>query len=132
MPKHQPLKPLSQSPGLLISISAELEDLNEIHRDMIDVFVQEAKVTGEKIRKQEGLRSPLFTEKELQVIAIQYYSGHREVMDPKRSGGNGQEIIDLLSSDVEMGNDAYEDEDREDSPYFNTNKNADIRASPSI
>ncbi|KAH7196237.1 P-loop containing nucleoside triphosphate hydrolase protein [Fusarium oxysporum] len=164
MPKHQPLKPLSRSPGLPISISAELEDLNEIHRDIIDVFVREAKVTGEKIRKQEGLRSPLFTEKELQVIAIQwttsldkiskipgiqpdkvmihgpeillilwrYYSGHREVMDPKRSGGNGQEIVDLLSSDVEMGNDAYEDEDGEDSPYFNTNKNADIRASPSI
>jgi bloom syndrome protein len=40
--------------------------------------------------------------------------------------------VDLLSSDVEMGDDAYEDEDGEDSPYFNTNKNADIRASPSI
>ncbi|KAF6525797.1 hypothetical protein HZS61_011592 [Fusarium oxysporum f. sp. conglutinans] len=164
MPEHQPLKPLSRSPGLPISISAELEDLNEIHRDIVDGFVRDAKVAGEKIRKREGLRSPLFTEKELQVMAIQwttsldkmskipgikpdkvmihgpeillilwrYYSGYREVINPKRSGGNGQEIVDLLSSDAEMGDDAYEDEDGEDSPYFNTNKNADIRASPSI
>ncbi|KAK2471492.1 hypothetical protein H9L39_17723 [Fusarium oxysporum f. sp. albedinis] len=162
LPGHQPLKPLSRSPGLPRSISAELEVLNEIHR--VDGFVQEAKVVEEKIRKRKGLRSPLFTEKELQVMAIQwttsldkmskipgiqpdkvmihgpeillilwrYYSGYRKVMDPKRSRGNGLEIVDLLSSDVEMSDDAYEDEDGEGSPYFNTNKNADIRASPSI
>ncbi|KAI3573003.1 hypothetical protein IWW34DRAFT_887971 [Fusarium oxysporum f. sp. albedinis] len=119
LPGHQPLKPLSRSPGLPISTSAELEVLNEIHRDIVDGFVQEAKVAEEKIRKRKGLRSPLFTEKELQVMAIQwttsldkmskipgiqpdkvmihgpeillilwrYYSGYREVMDPKRSGG---------------------------------------------
>ncbi|KAL5603683.1 hypothetical protein FOVSG1_006433 [Fusarium oxysporum f. sp. vasinfectum] len=159
LPDHQPLKPPSRSPGLPIPISAELEDLNEIHRDIVDGFFQEAKVAEEKIRKREGLRSPLFTENELQVMAIQwttsldkmskipgiqpdkvmihgpeillilwrYYSGYREVMDPKRSGGNGQEIVDLLSSDVEMGDDAYEDEDGEDSPYFNTNRHADIQ-----
>ncbi|EWZ28124.1 bloom syndrome protein [Fusarium oxysporum Fo47] len=159
LPDHQPLKPPSRSPGLLMSISAELKDLNEIHRDIVDDFVREAKVAGEKIRKREGLRSPLFTEKMLRVMAIQwttsldkmskipgiqpdkvmihgpeillilwrYYSGYREVMDPKRSGGNGQEIVDLLSSDAEMGEDAYEDEDGEDSPYFNTNRHADIR-----
>ncbi|KAL5592563.1 hypothetical protein FOBRF1_013589 [Fusarium oxysporum] len=108
----------SRSPGLPISISAELKDLNEIHRDIVDGFVQEAKVAEEKIRKRKGLRSPLFTEKELQVMAIRwttslnkmskipgiqldkvmihgpeilrilrrYYSGYREVMDPKCSG----------------------------------------------
>jgi bloom syndrome protein len=160
LPDHQPLKPPSRSPGLPISISAELEDLNEIHRDIVDGFVQEAKVAEEKIRKRKGLRSPLFTEKELQVMAIRwtttlnkmskipgiqlnkvmihgpkilcilrrYYSGYCEVMGPKRSGGNDQEIVDLLSSDVEMGEDAYEDEDGEDSPYFNTNRHTDIRA----
>ncbi|RBA11841.1 bloom syndrome protein [Fusarium proliferatum] len=160
LPDHQPLKPLSRSPGLPISLSAELEDLNEIHRNIVDGFVQEAKVAEEKIRKRKGLRSPLFTEKELQVMAIRwttslnkmskipgiqldkvmihgpevlrilrrYYSGYREVMDPKCSGSNDQEIVDLLSSDVEMGEDTYEDEDGEDSPYFNTNKHADIWA----
>ncbi|KAH7248376.1 hypothetical protein B0J15DRAFT_596567 [Fusarium solani] len=160
LPDHQPLKPLSRSPGLPISISTELEDLNEIHRDIIDGFVQEAKVAEEKIRKQKGLREPLFTEKELQVMAIRwttslnkmskipgiqpgkvmdhgpeilrilrrYYSGYREVMDPKCSGGNDQETVDLISSDVEMVEDAYEDEDGEDSPYFNTNRHADIQA----
>ncbi|KNB20056.1 bloom syndrome protein [Fusarium oxysporum f. sp. lycopersici 4287] len=65
LPEHQPLKSPSRSPGLPISISAELEDLNEIHRDIIDGFVQEAKVAEEKIRKRKGLRSPLFTKKEL-------------------------------------------------------------------
>ncbi|WKT54145.1 hypothetical protein QSH57_004729 [Fusarium oxysporum f. sp. vasinfectum] len=93
---------------------------------------------------------PLFTEKELQVMAIRwtislnkmskipgiqldkvmihgpeilrilrrYYSGYREVMDPKCSGSNDQEIVDLLSSDAEMGEDAYEEEDGEDSPIL--------------
>ncbi|KAK2469848.1 hypothetical protein H9L39_18663 [Fusarium oxysporum f. sp. albedinis] len=160
LPDHQPLKPLSRSPGLPIPISAELEDLNEIRRDIVDGFVQEAKVAEEKIRKRKGLRSPLFTKKELQVMAIRrttslnkmskisgieldkvmihgpeilrilrrYCSGYREVMDPKCSGSNDQEIVDLLSSDAEMGEDAYEDEHWEDSPYFNTNRHADIRA----
>ncbi|EXK23550.1 bloom syndrome protein [Fusarium oxysporum f. sp. melonis 26406] len=160
LPGHQPLKPLSRSPGLPISITAELEDLNEIHRDIVDGFVQEAMVAEEKIRRRKGLRSPLFTREELQVMAIRwtislnkmskipgiqldkvmihgleiprilrrYYNGYREVMDPKCSGSNDQEIVDLLSSDAEMGEDAYEDEDGEDSPYFNTTRHADIRA----
>ncbi|KAL5592378.1 hypothetical protein FOBRF1_013404 [Fusarium oxysporum] len=160
LPDHQPLRPLSRSSGLPIPLSAELEDLNEIHRDIVDGFVQEAKVAEEKIRKRKGLRSTLFTEKELQVMAIRwttslnkmskipgiqldkvmihgpevlrilrrYYSGYREVMDPKCSGSNDQEIVDLLSSDAEMGGDTYEDEDGEDSPYFNTNRHADIWA----
>ncbi|RKK90037.1 hypothetical protein BFJ68_g16557, partial [Fusarium oxysporum] len=72
LPDHQPLKPPSRSPRLPITISAELKDLNEIHRDIVDGFVQEAKVTEEKIRKRKGLRSPLFTEKELQVMAIRW------------------------------------------------------------
>ncbi|EEU34847.1 uncharacterized protein NECHADRAFT_88354 [Fusarium vanettenii 77-13-4] len=160
LPDHQPPKPPSRSPGLPIPISTELEGLNEIHRDIVDGFVQEAKVAEEQIRKQKGLREPLFTKKELQDMAIQwttsldkmskipdiqpdkvmdhgpeilrilrrYYNGYREVMDPKYSGGNDQEIVDLISSDVEMGEDAYEDEDGEDSPYFNTNRHADIQA----
>ncbi|EXL64697.1 bloom syndrome protein [Fusarium oxysporum f. sp. conglutinans race 2 54008] len=139
LPDHQPLKSPSRSPGLQ--------------------YPSEAKVAEEKIRKRKGLRSPLFTEKELQVMAIRwttslnkmskipgiqldkvmihgpeilrilrrYYSGYREVMDPKCSGRSDQEIVDLLSSDAEMGEDAYEDEDGEDSPYFNTNRHADIR-----
>ncbi|KAF4439724.1 bloom syndrome [Fusarium acutatum] len=124
LPDHQPLKPPSRSPGLLIPISAELKGLNEIHWDIVNSFVREVKVAEEKIRKRKGLRSPLFTEKELQVIAIR---GYREVIDPKCSGSNDWEIVDLLSSDAEMGEDAYE-EDGEDSPYFNTNRHADIRA----
>ncbi|KAJ4214897.1 ATP-dependent DNA helicase sgs1 [Fusarium falciforme] len=160
LPDRQPPKPPSRSPGHPIPISTELEGLNEIHRDIVDGFVQEAKVAEEQIRKQKGLREPLFTKKELQDMAIQwttsldkmskipdiqpdkvmdhgpeilrilrrYYNGYREVMDPKYSGGNDQEIVDLISSDVEMGEDAYEDEDGEDSPYFNTNRHADIQA----
>ncbi|EWZ28329.1 hypothetical protein FOXG_22738 [Fusarium oxysporum f. sp. lycopersici 4287] len=61
-------------------------------------------------------------------ILRRYYNGYREVMDPKCSGSNDQEIVDLLSSDAEMGEDAYEEEDGEDSPYFNTTRHADIRA----
>ncbi|KAK2922869.1 hypothetical protein FoTM2_017108 [Fusarium oxysporum f. sp. vasinfectum] len=142
LPDHQPLKPPSRSCGRPISISAELKDLNEIHRDIVDGFVQEAKVAEEKIRKRKGLRSSLFTREgapgiqldkvmihgpEIIRVLRRYYSGYREVMDPKCSGRNDQEIVDLLSSDAEMGEDAYEDEDGEDSPYFNTNRHADIR-----
>lgn len=150
----------SRTPEPPISINTELGDLDEIHRDIVDGFVQEAKVAEEQIRNQKGFRKPLFTEQEFQLMAIRwttsldkmakipgiqpdkvkdhgpkllrilqrYYSGYREAMDPNGFGGNDQEIVDLISSDVEMGEDAYEDEDGEDSPYFNANPHADIQA----
>ncbi|KAJ9412643.1 bloom syndrome protein, partial [Fusarium oxysporum] len=111
LPEHQPLKSPSRSPGLPISISAELEDLNEIHRDIIDGFVQEAKVMAirwtislNKMSKIPGIQldKVMIHGPEILRILRRYYNGYREVMDPKCSGSNDQEIVDLLSSDAEM------------------------------
>ncbi|KAH7109800.1 hypothetical protein EDB81DRAFT_832957, partial [Dactylonectria macrodidyma] len=123
----------SRTPEPPISVNTELGNLDGIHRDIVDGFVQEAK--------------PLFTEQEFQLMAIRwttsldkmakipgiqpdkrYYSEYREAMDPNGFRGNDQEIVDLISSDVEMGEDAYEDEDGQVSPYFNANPHADIQA----
>ncbi|KAF4455426.1 bloom syndrome protein [Fusarium austroafricanum] len=159
LPQHRPARPPSRTPGPPISVETGLEDLDEIHRDMIDSFVQEAKQAEEKIRNQKSLRRPLFTEKDFRLMAIQWttsiekmrkipgidpdkvndygprilrilqkhHNHYREAMDP-RSGAQGQDVVDLISSEVEMDDEVVEDEDGEDSHYFNGNSRPDVQA----
>lgn len=160
LPQHRPARPSSRTPGPPISVDTGLEDLDEIHRDMVEGFVYEAKQAEEKIRNQKSLRKPLFTEKDFRIMAIQWttslekmqripsidpskvreygprilrilqkhYNHYQEAMDPT-SGGGGQDVVDLISSEVEMDDeDAYEDEDGEDSHYFNGSARPDVQA----
>ncbi|KAM5355881.1 hypothetical protein ACJ41O_002527 [Fusarium nematophilum] len=160
LPTHRPPKPPSRRTGSPIPMDTGLEDLDEIHRDIVEAFVQEAKKVEEQIRNRKSLRRPLFTEKEFQLMAIRwttslakmreipgiqpdkvtehgpkilrilqrYYTGYCEVMDPDAAGTTkGQEIVDLISSDMEMDEDALE-EGGEDSHYFNANPRADVQA----
>ncbi|KAI8684282.1 hypothetical protein NCS57_00094200 [Fusarium keratoplasticum] len=156
LPSHRPSRPPSRQPGPSISMRTELEDLDEIHRDIVDGFVQEAKKAEEQIRNRKDLRKPLFTEKDFQLMAIhwttslpmmkkipgidpdkvkehgpkilrilqRHYNGYCEIMDPGKSGANGQEVVDLISSEVEMDE---EDEDGEDSHYFGANQPAAVQ-----
>ncbi|KAF4955377.1 hypothetical protein FSARC_11863 [Fusarium sarcochroum] len=160
LPQHRPARPASRTPGPPISIDTGLDDLDEVHRDMVESFVREAKQTEEKIRNQKSLRKPLFSERDFQLMAIQWttstekmrripgidpdkvkdygprilrilqkhYNHYQEAMDPRSSGGQGQDVVDLISSEVEMDDDAYEDEDGEDSHYFNANSRPDVQA----
>lgn len=159
LPQHRPARPSSRTPGPPIPVDTSLEELDEIHRDMVDSFVREARQTEEKIRNQKSLRRPLFTEKDFRLMAIQWtistdkmrripgidpekvkeygprilrilqkhHNHYQEAMSP-RNGGQGQDVVDLISSEVEMDDDADEDEDGEDSHYFNENSRADVQA----
>ncbi|CAG2003746.1 unnamed protein product [Fusarium graminearum] len=159
LPQHRPARPSSRTPGPPISVDTGLENLDEIHRDMVEGFVYEARQAEEKIRNQKSLRKPLFTEKDFRIMAIQWtttiekmrripgidpdkvqeygpkiirilqkhYNHYQEAMDP-RSGGGGQDVVDLISSEVEMDDEDAEDEDGEDSHYFNGNSRPDVQA----
>ncbi|RGP70564.1 bloom syndrome [Fusarium sporotrichioides] len=162
LPQHRPARPSSRTPGPPISVDTGLENLDEIHRDMVESFVYEARQAEEKVRNQKSLRKPLFTEKDFRIMAIQWttslenmrripgidpdkvkeygpriirilkkhYNHYQEAMDPRSGGGGGgQDVVDLISSEVEMDNeDADEDEDGEDSHYFNGNSRPDVQA----
>jgi bloom syndrome protein len=159
LPQHRPARPSSRTPGPPISVDTGLEDLDEIHRDMVEGFVYEARQAEEKIRNQKSLRKPLFTENDFRIMAIQWttslekmrripgidpdkvkeygpriirilqkhYNHYQEAMDPRSGGGGGQDVVDLISSEVEM-DDEDEDEDGEDSHYFNGNSRPDVQA----
>ncbi|KAF5656928.1 hypothetical protein FHETE_10727 [Fusarium heterosporum] len=159
LPQHRPARPSSRTSGPPIPVNTGLEDLDEIHRDMVESFVREAQQTEEKIRNQKSLRRPLFTEKDFRLMAIQWttstekmrripgidpekvkeygprilrilekhHNHYQEAMGPS-SGGQGQDVVDLISSEVEMDDDLDGDEDGEDSHYFNQNSRADVQA----
>jgi bloom syndrome protein len=159
LPQHRPARPPSRTPGPPILADTDMGNLDEIHRDMVESFVREAKQTEEKIRNQKSLRRPLFTEKDFRLMAIhwttsvekmrripsidpdkinnygprilrilqKHYNHYREAMDP-RSGGRDQDVVDLISSEVEMDDEGLEDEDGEDSHYFNSSSRPDVQA----
>ncbi|KAF5624195.1 uncharacterized protein FTJAE_10327 [Fusarium tjaetaba] len=159
LPQHRPAKPPSRTSGPPILADTDMGSLDEIHRDMVESFVREAKQTEEKIRNQKSLRRPLFTEKDFRLMAIhwttspekmrripsidpdkindygprilrilqKHYNHYREAMDP-RSGSRDQDVVDLISSEVEMDDEALEDEDGEDSHYFNGSSRPDVQA----
>ncbi|KAF4982730.1 hypothetical protein FDECE_17448, partial [Fusarium decemcellulare] len=151
LPAHRPAKPPSRQPGPPLSINTGLNDLDDMHRDIVGGFVQEAKKAEEQIRNRKGLRKPLFTERDFQLMAIhwttsiakmqripgiqpdkveehgpkilrilqRHYSGYCEIMEPGNSGAGDQEVVDLISSEAEMDEEVFEEEDGEDSHYFN-------------
>ncbi|KAG5749786.1 hypothetical protein H9Q70_007544 [Fusarium xylarioides] len=159
LPQHRPAKPPSRPSGPPILADTDMGSLDEIHRDMVESFVREAKQTEEKIRNQKSLRRPLFTEKDFRLMAIhwttspekmrripnidpdkvndygprilrilqKHYNHYREAMDP-RSGSRDQDVVDLISSEVEMDDEGLEDEDGEDSHYFNGSSRPDVQA----
>ncbi|WKT39212.1 hypothetical protein QSH57_001031 [Fusarium oxysporum f. sp. vasinfectum] len=159
LPQHRPAKPPSRTSGPPILVDTDLGSLDEIHRDIVESFVREAKQTEEKIRNQKSLRRPLFTDKDFRLMAIhwttslekmrripsidpdkvndygprilrilqKHYNHYREAMDP-RSGSRDQDVVDLISSEVEMDDEGLEDEDGEDSHYFNGSSRPDVQA----
>ncbi|KAK2136955.1 hypothetical protein NOF04DRAFT_1391327 [Fusarium oxysporum II5] len=60
-------------------------------------------------------------------ILQKHYNHYREAMDP-RSGSRNQDVVDLISSEVEMDDEGLEDEDGEDSHYFNGSSRPDVQA----
>ncbi|KAF7539016.1 hypothetical protein G7Z17_g12506 [Cylindrodendrum hubeiense] len=156
LPEHRPAKPPAKRLGPPISTDTRLQDLPDIHQDIIHGFVQEAKKLEEHIRNRKELRKPLFTERDFQEMAIHWTTSLDKMkripgIEPDKvkehgpkillilqrhhemyleiMGGNaaaddqGQEVVDLISSEAEMDDDLDDDDDDEgeDSHYFNSN-----------
>ncbi|KPM38976.1 ATP-dependent DNA helicase hus2/rqh1 [Neonectria ditissima] len=161
LPTHRPAKPPSKKTGPPIPTDTRLQDLPEIHQDIVQAFVQEAKKLEEHIRNRKELRKPLFTERDFQEMAInwtisldrmkripgiepdkvkehgpkivailrRHHNMYQEMMGTNHGGGHGQEIVDLISSEIEMDEDLDDDEAGQDSHYFhNSGTQPDVRA----
>ncbi|KAH7163091.1 hypothetical protein B0J13DRAFT_537798 [Dactylonectria estremocensis] len=160
LPKHRPAKPPSKRLGPPILADTLLQDLPEIHQDIIHGFVEEAKKIEEHIRNKKELRKPLFTERDFQEMAIhwtisldemkriagidpdkvkahgpkilhilrRHHAMYQEIMSANPDGDLGQEVVDLISSEVEGDNGMDDDDEGEDSHYFNGNNTGAPRA----
>lgn len=62
----------TESPGSPLLKDIRLESLPEIHQEVVQNFVSEAKRLEESIRNNSGLRRPLFSEQNFQDMAIHW------------------------------------------------------------
>ncbi|OAQ98199.1 hypothetical protein LLEC1_02300 [Akanthomyces lecanii] len=155
LPSHRPPKPSSKQNGKQAAPQAKaakpfgppiyskkrLEDLSELHQDIVAGFVQEARKVEEHIRNKKELRRPLFSEKDFQEMALNWTTNIERMgripgidADKVREHGpkllpllrkhhemflemtgeddeNDEDIVDLISSDIE-----FEDEDEDEEP----------------
>jgi bloom syndrome protein len=174
LPRHRPAKPPSKAssktpsrkPGPPIPTDTRVEDLPELHQDMVYNFVQEAQRVEEQIRNKKELRRPLFTERDFREMAInwttsleqmsripgidpgkvrehgpkllvvlrRFHTMYKEMMGPSSAGPEvasssshreqlDQDIVDLVSSDVDMDEDDGEEENVQ-SHFFSNNPGA--------
>ncbi|EHK48142.1 hypothetical protein TRIATDRAFT_262699 [Trichoderma atroviride IMI 206040] len=170
LPQHRPAKPTSKPtskktsrPEPILS-KHRLQDLPEIHQDVVDSFVHEARQLEERIRNKLGLRRPMFTDTHLQEMAINWttsidsmsripgidvdrvkevgpklipllnmhHASYREIAAADAGTGAStsnldQEIVDLISSDIDLDEDE-EEEEGEASHYFSSKPAADVQA----
>lgn len=126
--KATPVKPF----GPPIHSNKCMEDLPEIHQDIVMAFVQQARRLEEHIRNKKELRRPLFNEKQFQEMAINWTTTidrmgripgidgdkvrehgpkllpilrkHQEMYEEMMGGTdqNDEDIVDLISSDIEF------------------------------
>ncbi|PHH64540.1 hypothetical protein CDD81_4319 [Ophiocordyceps australis] len=155
----------------------QLEDLPSVVQDLVDSFVKNAQKWDERVRNKRDLRRPLFTERELQQMAMHWTTSvdkmkrirgidvdrveeygpkllpmlqrtfdfyqqivlpdvraalqEEDDMDDDDDDDEGEEGGDasvvLISSDVDMDDAEYEDEEQ-DSRYFETQTRPDVEA----
>ncbi|OAA73261.1 RecQ family helicase MusN [Cordyceps fumosorosea ARSEF 2679] len=150
LPSHRPAKPSSKQKqkqpaakakpvkpfGPPIHSKTRLDDISEIHQDIVTGFVQEARRVEEHIRNKKELRRPLFSEKDFQEMAINWTTSiermgripgidgdkvrehgpkllpilhryHEGYMELMGEGNQGgEDIVDLISSDIEFDDDS--------------------------
>ncbi|KAH7328641.1 hypothetical protein B0I35DRAFT_473324 [Stachybotrys elegans] len=157
LPQHRPARPPSRKAGPPIATDSRLADISEIHQDIVNSFVQEARKVEESIRNRKELRRPLFTDRDFREMAInwtttveqmrripgidpdkakehgpkllpilkRYHKNYQEIVaDDVSPAPNHDDIVDLISSDMDMD----EDEPDEDSHYFNSKPRPEVQA----
>lgn len=160
LPTHRPAKPAARKLGPPISCDTRLQDLPEIHQDVVNYFVAEARQAEEHIRNRKEIRKPLFTDRDFREMAINWTTSldmmmripgidpdkvrehgpkiltilrrHRQQYQEMMGSGDDvdlpgdqedNEVVDLISSEIEMDNDDDEDVGGEDSHYFPSRPN---------
>lgn len=124
LPPHRAAKPPTKSrgkqvTGMLTHSGKQLKDLSEIHQDLVNGFVDEARQIEEHIRNKRGLRRPLFSENELREMAINWTvtidsMGCIPGADPDKMAEHGPRLIPVLKRyhtmyQEIMGDDAAEE-----------------------
>lgn len=113
LPRHRPAKPPSKGVlkaaskahsrklGPPIPTDTRIEDLPELHQDMVYNFVQEAQRLEEQIRNKKELRRPLFTERDFREMAINWTTSLDEMscipgIDPDKAKEHGPKMLVIL------------------------------------
>ena len=112
LPQHRPARPpkaaskaASKAPsrktGPPIPTDTRIEDLPELHQDMVYNFVQEAQKLEEQIRNRKELRRPLFTENDFQEMAIHWTTSLDQMsripgIDPDKVKEHGPKMLAIL------------------------------------
>lgn len=174
LPRHRPAKPpAKRKVGPPINSDRRLEDVSEIHQDLVTTFVREARKMEEHIRNKKELRRPLFTDHNFREMAInwtmsldrmsripgidpdkvmehgpkllpilkRHHDLYKDIAGADDEGNtNGrcgeyhdddddeaedQDIVDLISSDLEPDED---EEGNHDSHYFNPKSRPEVTA----
>ncbi|KAL6902631.1 hypothetical protein GGI43DRAFT_402371 [Trichoderma evansii] len=108
LPQHRPAKPTTKPSSKKtsrpepIASKHRLQDLPDIHQDVVDAFVQEARQLEERIRNKLGLRRPMFTDTHLQEMAINWTTSIDRMsripgIDVDRVQEVGPKLIPLLN-----------------------------------
>lgn len=111
-PQHRPPKPprskasrTSKTPsrkaGPPIPADTSTDNLEEIHRDMIESFVREAKTWEEQLRNKKGLRKALFTEHAFNQMALAWPTTIDQLkripgIDAKQVQDHGAKLLRLI------------------------------------
>ncbi|OAA48702.1 QDE3 protein [Metarhizium rileyi] len=129
LPRHRPAKPPAKAAGKKkvipsgppIASNKRVEDLPEIHQDLVSTFVREARKVEEHIRNKKELRRPLFTERDFREMAIHWTVSLDRMsripdIDVEKVQEHGPKLLPILKRHHEMyqeimGADAQGDDD---------------------
>jgi bloom syndrome protein len=132
LPKHRPAKPPTKAAGKKKAAPAgppihsdkRMEDLPEIHQDIVNTFVREARKVEEHIRNKKELRRPLFTERDFREMAINWTMSVDRMsripgIDVDKALEHGPKLLPVLKRHHDLyqqirGADAPDDDDDDD------------------
>lgn len=111
LPSHRPAKPPTASkratsrpaaPPLQPILNDEImSNLSDLHQDLIDNFVREARSWEEAIRNRKELRRPLFTEQQFREMAVNWTMSLPQMaripgIDTMKVKDHGTKLLDIL------------------------------------
>ncbi|KFA70426.1 hypothetical protein S40285_00649 [Stachybotrys chlorohalonatus IBT 40285] len=102
LPTHRPPRPSSSKKSSEPIVGdSRLSSLPEIHQDIVNAFVQEARKVEEHIRNRKELRRPLFTDRDFREMAIDWTTTPDKMariqgIDPDKVREHGPKLLPVL------------------------------------